>query len=268
MRTARKARKAGFHVIQADLYQDDVEKGKIHEIDILAYKAAPTEDGSHIQVTFLIECKATEKPFLLFDGGGSINEKGAAISHVMSEDALKFVETWDKEKVAVNRELFPVNKRFSFGVTQALREKKDQDIAWLAMSSVISAAFAKSKKADLIAKRASTGKVIEFIFPVIVTSNRLFSCVLDEKNESSIEEVNSGIVSWRNPTIGQPNVAIDIITEACLDDFLAAKARGSAAFVENLAREINRQQTARRIAAETNSLLPGRGDLRRRIQRS
>lgn len=261
MRTARRARKAGFKVIQSDIYQDEAENGKLHEIDILAYKSLAAEDGSHIQLTFLIECKAPEKPFLLFDGGGRLNEKGAATHHLLSEHALAFIPTWDFTQVVVDSDLFPVNSRFSFGITQALRKPKDADVAWLAISSVTSAGLAKIKKANAITKHVP-GKLIEFVFPVIVTSGRLFSCALDQNGEPKLEEVDSGIVEWRNPSIGQPSVAIDIVCENALDSFLASKAKGAGNFIESLVRELNRRNQVRLAAEKKNSIRPYRAKLK------
>lgn len=191
MRVARTFAQAGFAVTQSDFYSDP-ETGDFREIDVVAYKDEILGEA-HLQITVCVECKAAkEKPWIVFTDDKPKHE-WTPLS--MTRLGFKFLQLVRKDQSYKRVRLFRSPSSVGYGLTQAFTSGKD--IPYAAAISVSKCAIAK----EIVAEKYAQVFACHIILPMVVLDGRLFECHLDETSRPKLSEVESAVITWRNPPL-------------------------------------------------------------------
>ncbi len=178
MRAAAAFRTAGFDVMHSTHYLDS-ETGKQREVDVLA------RDPDHLGIlgiSFVIECKATKKPWVLLCSTHTLAFGRVFAFAVTSDDARavlaeNIVELLDKLPWLRKDDLTGYSLRQAFS---------ENDVAYTATMNVAKAS--QSCVHGGLRFSAQFG----FAFPVIVVDSPLIRCCLGENDELHLEETDQG----------------------------------------------------------------------------
>lgn len=206
--------KAGFRVVQADYYTDpDTQTSR--EIDVVA--SAQTDCGKYvIRLNVVAECKVSkDKPWVLLT---SPQARLSPLAQVAQQAANRTGEKLLMRAAEIENyqqlPLFRSPDRPAYGVLQAFNS--GNDTAYIASMSVAKATAA------LVTERDTQGELIfaEIVIPVVIVDGRLFDCHLDSSGNLLTEEVEEGLLVWRNSVVGQPHTMIRFISLPFLGRFV------------------------------------------------
>jgi hypothetical protein len=204
MRVASAMRRTGLWVRQSAHYTD-LESRKSREIDVLA-----TERELHGlgETHFVIECKTSSKPWVLFTSPFTLeNFNRIRAFGIFSKDAMKVLV-----EHSFSRDLEPTLKwikkdgRVGYNLTPAF--SSGEDAAYQAVCSVIKASM------SLVREPIGTHANLVFIFPVIVIGAPLFECYLEENGETNVVQVQEGWLFFDGGISGFQGTCIRIVSEA------------------------------------------------------
>jgi hypothetical protein len=180
MRAAAAFQAAGFEVRQCDHYIDP-ESGKAREIDVIARD--PDSYGI-IDITFVVECKASEKPWaLLCSPDTLVNYNRLRAFAVVSKSSLE---------VMVNRlgellDCWPWLKKDRMAAYSVRQSLSESDVAF-------TAAVTAAKAAESWVRRPKSEYKPPYIFafPVIVVNAPLLQCSLSSSGDIDVVDVTEG----------------------------------------------------------------------------
>ncbi|WP_144030063.1 hypothetical protein [Burkholderia sp. AU16741] len=178
MEAAAAFRNAGFEVRQSGTFRDP-ESNKGREIDVLA--SDPDIIGV-IDISFVIECKATQKPWIVLtaqDALGNFNRMTAF--SVLSRDARKALASRFPGLPPELRKYIKRSNKGGYGLRQALGN--GDDVAYAAAMSALKGCH------DLASKTSTHFPTLTFAFPIIVVDAPLFECSRQDDGEITIERV-------------------------------------------------------------------------------
>jgi hypothetical protein len=222
MRTAAEFRKAGFHVRQSGFYVDP-DSGKNREIDV---EAVVANYRGLVGVEFIVECKASTKPWVLLSSPDTLSNYSMAFSlasmtgtarHALikhlEDDFHGFVGKipWMKKEGLAG-----------YSLRQAHSEK----------DSGYEAAIGVAKACSSRIGEEPSQKRIEFVFPVIVTNAPLIQCSLPTDGQLQLEEVPQGEFLFLS---GQFASCIRVVTE----NYLPVFAKEAKSIADELQKEFN-----------------------------
>ena len=179
MAAASAFRSAGFDIAQSSAYLDpQTEKGR--EIDILA--TDPDLLGA-ITVNFVLECKATNKPWVVLTSSEAFaNYNRLRAFGIMNEHASRALASRLPVKFGSLAQYIERPAHGGYGLRQAFCE--DRDAAYAAAVNVLKAAQSIVRSSE-----RSSVKSLAFVFPVIVVDAPIFECSLSDEDELDLKEV-------------------------------------------------------------------------------
>jgi len=206
MYVSQKFRERKFSVSQS-IYYYDSEYNINREIDVLAHKGVFIEDR-FASIDYIIECKSSKKPWLLFSSKREIAYDPIIESerYLHNENAYSLIV--HLRSIDLIKKLYPFYYDFAstgYGLTQAFTS--GNDIAYKAINTL-------SKYCDY-AIRSSNGNVFpecKIIIPILVVDTPLYEITLSENYEQKIERKNVGCLSFNRATI-------IVVTRESLDEF-------------------------------------------------
>lgn len=207
MRTAAEFRKAGFGVKQSGFYVDP-EMDKNREIDVEA--VLPNLLGL-VSVGFIVECKATTKPWVLLSSPDTVSDYGrhyafAEMTSVARELLIKRFVDFDR----LAQKIPWINKEglIGYSLRQAHPERDS--------GYEVAISLAKACSARIRTCEGRQVKQIAFMFPVIVTSAPLIQCSLAHDGQLQLEEVEQGEFLFLGSELG---ACIRVVTANHLPSF-------------------------------------------------
>lgn len=217
MATASLFRKHGFRAFQSDYYTDP-ESNTQREIDVLAYRQKQVED-TLFRISFSVECKnAKDKPWVLFSSEDlELAPPARVVQRAGSKLGIHFLRLLSHQETIQKASLFSLPRRPGYGVTQAF--SSGQDVPFTACVGAAKSAIAKAIAVDSVVK--FQGAICEVIFPIVLIEGKLFECYLNEDNAPVLNEIQEGVLVWRNPVVQMPHTIIHILTLDSLPNFLA-----------------------------------------------
>jgi len=207
MRTASAFSRAGFEVRQSVLYTDS-ETAKSREIDILAI--APDVLGI-LRVFFVLECKASKKPWVLLTSPGVLEGYNRLFAFAVSTVEIKAAIA---NRIFHFMQDYPWLKKdglIGYSLRQAFSET-DQAYA---------AALGLAKASDDLIRR-ERGKyagVLCLAFPVMVINSPLICCELTEAGEINLKEIEEGEFLFHADPPPNFGTCIRVVTANRLPDF-------------------------------------------------
>lgn len=183
MRTAQVLQTFNFGVLQAHYY-DDPETGISREIDVIG---KIMDHGGFLEVYSVIECKKSQKPWVLFTSDSAVNNRIHSFA-VMGETARKAISHNITEMVSNN--WLRKEGRIAYGITEAFTNK--EDISFKAGISATKAAIALSKS-----KYFGGEDLLTYYFPTVVFDGQLFECYLNDDGTSVVNEISSAFLNFQ-----------------------------------------------------------------------
>lgn len=180
MRTASAFRAAGFEVRQSNLYVD-TKTGNAREIDVLAID--PDVLGV-IDIRFIVECKSTKKPWVLFCSPDTLVGYNRIFAFAALSEKARGVLV---DRLGELLSKFPWLHKdglIDYSVRQAL---SNADVAYAAAATVANAC-----ENFVHGVEGSYRPPLCFAFPVIVIDGPLIRCSLAENGDVQLEEADQG----------------------------------------------------------------------------
>jgi len=241
-RVADAARSHMPHWLEQSRYFTDPTTGKVRETDVVVQWVG--ESGQvFANITLVIECKSKPQPWVVFDNNLVDNDARARLDWsvfwaterenlygAIVDDGVPTVSSY----VDVEKTLFRMS-RLGTGIVSALGNEESRrgggaDGAWEAVQAAVAAAHGVGK--DMTAN--ATGrfdKVRIAVFPVVVTSGRLFRAYLSG-GQLDVEEVRRAEILVRRGS--EPAMTrCFVVTEPGLSALLAEAAATPKALVHD-----------------------------------
>lgn len=217
MTTAHLFRQHGFRAFQSDYYTDP-ESNTQREIDVLAYRQKDVEDAT-LRISFSVECKnAKDKPWIMFSSEDlKLAPPARVAQRAGSKLAIHFLRLLSRYETIQNTPLFSLPRRPGYGVTQAF--SNGQDVPFAACVGAAKSAISKARDFDSFIN--FQGAMSDIIFPIVLIEGKLFECYLSEDNAPILNEIQEGVLVWRNPVMQMPHTIIHILTLDSLPNFLS-----------------------------------------------
>lgn len=208
MRVASALRKSNFEVRQSHYYVD-FQSGDHREIDILATRY---DKIGLLEIAFLIECKTSNKPLILFTSDSTISGYNSLFAFGITSNKAKEALI-QKDVDLFSLPYYPKKNRVAYSATVAFTS--GLDTAYKAAMSATKAAL--GRKIDLIDEGRSSIP-FQFSFPVIVVDCPMFECFL-ENEEMVVQEISDSNLFYSNHHGEEPSCCIRIIRSENLQDF-------------------------------------------------
>lgn len=216
MRVASSLRKADFWVRQSQYYFDP-ETNVSREIDVIATK---TDILGFLEIDFLIECKTSSKPWLLFTSEETLYKYNILFAFgVLSNAAKKLLSDHMCDKEVFKERLcslpwFKKKGRVAYGMTQAFTS--GSDVAYKASINTLKAAL--SRKIEIENEKVRQYPLL-FAFPVIVVEGQLFECYLNQNASIAIQEVEQSFFHFPTNIVGNVGTCIRVVSAASMQQF-------------------------------------------------
>ncbi len=224
MQIASYVRKHTSFDIRQGWHYKDPESGNSREIDIVCTASEPRGIA---EINFVIECKATKKPWVLFSSDDAASSYNRLSSFgLFSKSALS----------AVVQKLFPSN-------LDRIRDE-DYDLAksipWLWKDGLVGYAATQAFKgnkdipyaASLSAVKAGIWLLSNSLwqsaeyrpysisFPIIVTTSLLFECSLDSNGKPILDEIKHGHLFFKQHINEFSATCVSVVNEKYAETFI------------------------------------------------
>ncbi|MEZ8097177.1 hypothetical protein ACED51_24020 [Photobacterium swingsii] len=212
METALSFKKQGFDVYQSFCY-NDLQADKPREIDVLVRDDDP-ECAGVIDISFVLECKASKKPWVVLKGGEQSDSYNRVLSFgiTLKDAKAAFVNKLMNKDLSYITEYTDLPLTAGYDFRQAMSGENDP--AFNAAIGVI--------KASLGYTQDSLGRFEErlsFCFPVIVVNSPLFECTLNDVGELQLKEVQRSSFNFSSYLPERISTTITVITKSELKSF-------------------------------------------------
>lgn len=222
MRVAEAARKHTRFEIRQGWHYVDPESSSSREIDIVCTASEPR---GFAEINFVIECKATTKPWIIFsseDAAASYNRlntfgmftknaHSAIASHIFPSD----LETPFDEELAKSIPWFWKEGLIGYAITQTFDGNKDVPYK-ASLSAVKAGIWLLSNSLWQSAKH----RTYAASFPIIVTTSPLFECTLDSNGLPVLNRTNHGHLFFKQHINEFHATSISVVTEEQLELFM------------------------------------------------
>lgn len=205
MEIAKCLQAANFGVMQSEYFEDE-DSGKWRETDVIAYEQFLSETTSSTAVfSLVVECKGdNSKPWVLFSSEQNYPEGLGVMRRATNEDGAAALRSLSLKTEVKDSYLFKIPERTGYGIAIGLGDSND-DKAYAALNSVCKAALAQ-------VKHLSSRGITPFVWPIIVVNANLFESYLDSDGELQVDEIEKGLLIWKNPLLGK-NSFVQIYTK-------------------------------------------------------
>jgi hypothetical protein len=233
MIVARSFRSRGFRVLPSEFFSDPMTKVS-REIDLVA-QATNIVNGWVVRVELPIECKKTvDRPWVIFtEPGLGLADPARVVQRAATKFGKKYLDSLANKGEFQNLGLFNLPERPGYSITTAFLSGKDQaspgkDRAYEAITSVSAATAALASSAS-----ESGQPIVTVFFPAIVIDGRLFECYLDSASKPVFQEIEFGVLLWRNPILSEPHTIIHVLTLSGLTNLMDAAEKTAQALLFN-----------------------------------
>lgn len=218
MSTALECVRAGLHVVRSEYYVDPVTQ-KSREIDVVAWRQGPVvTDGrasAVVRVKLVIECKSgQEGPWVVFTVRDRLSNRAFIAQQPSNKLGGKILTALASHSQAHSWPLFRLPPKIGYGGVLAMKSKGENDAVYAAVAGVSTATSA------MLLGQPARIRLAEVIFPVVVTAAPLFEAYMDKGNDIVVEAVDSTVIAWRNPMVGQPHTIVRLVTASAFNGFV------------------------------------------------
>lgn len=244
MKVAKSFQESGFGVRQGWHFRDP-DEDKSREIDVLASLESNTAHPYLIQA--IVECKYIQYPFLVFSYPGGIRgEPDPDLQQGNSVGRMLLRKVASQNRIG-DLPIYATSHPISYDVRQIpvrirKREKKPgkrgfKDEAFDALNKVAKATSSNisyyEKRHPAVRKQMDqvTSYTLAYLaFPLIVVDGPILGCYLDASGSLEVFSVESALVNWSNPLVG--NIPIHVYSINELPHFVSKLVRTHRALSE------------------------------------
>jgi hypothetical protein len=206
MEVAKNLQTAGFNVVQSEYFEDS-ESGKWRETDVVAYDEYRSETCRAI-FALVAECKGgKDKPWVLFSNKDNYPESLSVQRRASSDKGESILRVLATKPEVKAFPLFTLPERSGYGLEE-MKEGGNTGEAFKALHQVLKATLGLVKRLDTVPGE----NIIPFVWPVIVINAKLFESYLDDKGALQVQEIQRGLLIWKNPIISN-HTLVEIYTK-------------------------------------------------------
>ncbi|HXM70829.1 MAG TPA: hypothetical protein VN970_06825 [Thermoanaerobaculia bacterium] len=215
--------KAGFQITHSTHYSDPLT-GQMREVDLLAsfQKTGVNKTTARsftVTVTFIVECKKSDKPWVVFLSAREDQQSppdGAHSIFTWPMNATAKAELADRLAVSWNmRRTVYEGINHGHSIVSAFGGV-NIDRAHQAVQQVLSAT---SARLDQIGKAGEPYRA-HVLLPVVVVDGRLFEAHLDDAHDLALHEVFQSVLVLKNQTSGLQEPRTLIVTKQAMPEFV------------------------------------------------
>jgi hypothetical protein len=228
---AKAFRATGFEVFQGLHYEaDSAEASGAREIDVLAVceELVSRHPITRCTVIFVIECKTSSVPWVVFRGHSEAETWGAVgrlrMNAITQVNLLAALEREQKPWLLG----LPADVGFRLSAL-ATKERasgtgtpRDWDQAYVAVKQVVSAAQG--------VLRGDPSHLPTIAVPVIILGTRLFAVSYNDDGHEEVMPTSWERILWRGDRSGEP-IAIDVVAQDFLAEYAKLAADGATEFL-------------------------------------
>ena len=208
--------KNGFASVNSSLYLDEEDK-KYREIDLISSRTfGNNENNISLTISIIIECKKSEKPFILLSNKDKEKTKIEIAEYYGLDNPMSRILLNNPNK-SIN---LPQKSSFGFKLTQGF--VKGDETCHKAINALIKSYndFIKNEEELLDSFIESNHHTLTF--PLLLIDSPLFDLKVDESDEIQLSKVNSGIISNHThlSRFYPQSFLIPIVQKNCFDAFL------------------------------------------------
>ncbi|WP_339727785.1 hypothetical protein [uncultured Gimesia sp.] len=230
MRVASAFRSVGFRVTQST-YLNDIETQKPREVDLIATWQQSVKNGWWMNVSFVIECKSTtNKPWVFFTGDatedlGSLFWLSWFPSAGLSGEASGFLTHF--HELLNEWSFFKPTERMAYSATEAFTQ--GQDKVYESINKIVGVA---ESMVALTERRIKPGfRIVEYVFPLVITDAEMFNVSLNDQDKLKIESTSEALLPLRK----EQSCLVRILALNMLDDFTEMAMNDARTFTERFA---------------------------------
>lgn len=220
MRIASLIRKKTEFAVRQGWHYQDPESGKSREIDIVFTKEEPRGIA---EINYVIECKGTNKPWILFTSDDAADSYHRLVSFGIftksahSAVASEIFNVDDASKIEASKKVPWLWKEGRVGYAIAQAFDGNSDIPYAAtLSSIKASIWLKSHSLWQSAKYRN----YVIVFPIVVTSSPLFECYLDDSGNNVLSSIDHGYLFFNQYIEGFTATCISVVQEKYFETFL------------------------------------------------
>lgn len=224
MRVANTLIESGFEVRQS-LFYIDPESDEAREIDVVGRS---TEITDVVDISFVIECKSTSKPWVLFTSENTFVNYNQFFAYCLYSEAgrKRFCRrSTSIQKLGDFLTWFDKKGRNGYAVTEAFTSNVDN--TYKAIMSTLKASIALKTLGD----KEQRNPLI-FIFPIIVVDGCLFESYLNNNGKLVVEEIEKGFLHFPRKIGKVTGTTVYVFTLNYLAQFIVEAKRVTAEIKE------------------------------------
>ena len=204
MEVASALSEKGLWVRRASHYTDP-ESDKSREIDVISTE---TDVLGMAELHFVVECKASEKPWILFSSKDTLANYNRLFALGILSDQARHALSKHIDGARNLFAWFNKKRRVGYSMTQAFTNSDDP---------VHSAVFGAVKACLWLRKETSCP--LFFAFPVVVVDAPLVECFLDDDGEMHVEEIPDGVLFFDGQLPNAHGCCLRIISRGSLRNY-------------------------------------------------
>lgn len=223
MQVASAARKHTNFDIRQGWHYKDPESGSSREIDIVC---TASESRGIAEINFVIECKATKKPWILFSSDDAASSYHRLSSFGLFSTAARsaVAESLFSSSLDIDETDYDAAKAIpwlwkeglvGYSLTQAFDGNKD--IPYVASLSTVKAAIWLLNNSLW---QTAEYRSYAISFPIIVTSSPLFECSIDGNGDPILNEINHGHLFFKQHINEFTATCVSIVNERHVEAFI------------------------------------------------
>ena len=172
------------------------------------------------ETNFVIECKNTKKPWILFtdkdtiDGYNRLNSF-AIMSNNAYEALVEIAFNSPKKNELINLPWFWKEGRVGYGATQALGD--NTDIVYKGVLSAVKASTWLQKNSFW---QDTHRDIIAISFPIVITSSKLFEFYINSQGEEKLKSIEYGFLFFNQHIPNYISTCVTIVNIDGIDNFI------------------------------------------------
>jgi hypothetical protein len=232
MQVASAMRQAGFRV-QQSLHYTDPTTHKMREVDVVAMAADHPWEATAL-VHFVLECKASKKPWVLFTSEDTLGNVAPALGH-----RTEAVTRGSSDLTGVCWGLLGSSiegrklRRVGYNLREAHSDNGDR--AYDAIGSVVCASLA-------VLQSLETCCPLRFALPAVVIGAPLVECFVDADGRVRLAQVDEGWLFCSDGRAGQLGTCVRVLSSKALPAYAEEAQKLKAAVFAALASDIKAER--------------------------
>jgi hypothetical protein len=253
MQVGREFRRMGVPIWQSPKYEDP-RTHEPREIDVVATGAVHLDRWT-IRLQFVVECKTSKQPWIVFGGDSGINRlnPNLFLAAANTEGGVLRDHIFAATDLIGTLPIFTMFPRSGYGLVQSFldikspdskspKKSETRDLAYSATMQACGAAASLSLVTGVPRSGVQEGRRnATFSIPVVVLDGRLFEARLSKESEDAeVEELDLHCVYVQNPGVNAGGLMLHLLTKKAFPRYVEAAKKSLEALEEWCGSESNK----------------------------